>query len=41
MPDAVQLLVSHGHDVLIESTAGEGSNFSDNEFSEAGAKIVF
>jgi alanine dehydrogenase len=41
VPDAVQLLVSHGHDVLIESTAGEGSNFSDNEFSEAGAKIVF
>jgi len=34
-------LVSHGHEVLIESTAGEGSNFSDNEFSEAGAKIVF
>ena len=41
VPDAVQLLVSHGHEVLIESTAGEGSNFSDNEFSEAGAKIVF
>ncbi len=41
VPDAVQLLVSHGHEVLIESTAGEGANFSDNEFSEAGAKIVF
>ena len=41
VPDAVQLLVSHGHEVLIESTAGEGSNFSDNEFSEAGAKIIF
>jgi alanine dehydrogenase len=41
VPDAVQLLVSHGHEVLIESTAGEGSNFSDNEFSEAGAKIIY
>lgn len=41
VPDAVQLLVSHGHEVLIESTAGEGSSFSDNEFSEAGAKIIF
>lgn len=41
VPDAVQLLVSHGHEVLIESTAGEGANFSDNEFSEAGAKIIF
>ena len=41
VPDAVQLLVSHGHEVIIESTAGEGSNFSDNEFSEAGAKIIY
>jgi len=41
VPDAVQLLVSHGHEVLIESTAGEGSNFSDNKFSEAGAKIIY
>ena len=41
VPDAVQLLVNHGHDVIIESKAGEGANFSDNEFSEAGAKIVY
>ncbi|MEE3038060.1 MAG: alanine dehydrogenase [Bacteroidota bacterium] len=41
VPDAVQLLVSHGHEVVIESQAGEGSNFSDVEFSEAGAKIVY
>jgi alanine dehydrogenase len=41
VPDAVQLLVSHGHEVMIESTAGEGANFQDSEFSEAGAKIVY
>ena len=41
VPDAVQLLVSHGHEVVIESKAGEGANFTDTEFSEAGAKIVY
>ena len=41
VPDAVKLLVSYGHEVLIESTAGEGANFSDTEYSEAGAKIIF
>tara|TARA_B100000886_G_scaffold337195_1_gene297434 strand:- start:9678 stop:10883 length:1206 start_codon:yes stop_codon:yes gene_type:complete len=41
VPDAVQLLVSHGHEVIIESKAGEGANFTDTEFSEAGAKIVY
>jgi alanine dehydrogenase len=41
VPDAVQLLVSHGHEVLIETNAGEGANFPDSEFSEAGAKIVY
>lgn len=41
VPDAVQLLVSHGHEVIIESKAGEGANFPDSEFSEAGAKIIY
>ena len=41
VPDAVQLLVSHGHEVFIESKAGEGANFPDSEFSEAGAKIIY
>jgi len=40
-PDAVGLLVSNGHEVWIETKAGEGSNFSDREYSEAGAKIVY
>lgn len=40
-PEAVSLLVHNGHNVLIESNAGKGSNFSDVEYSEAGAEIVY
>ena len=39
-PDAVSALLSNGHRVMIESGAGEGANFTDKEFSEAGAEIV-
>tara|TARA_B100001287_G_scaffold276741_1_gene289105 strand:- start:2511 stop:3716 length:1206 start_codon:yes stop_codon:yes gene_type:complete len=40
-PDAVSLLVHNGHNVVIESNAGKGSNFSDVEYSETGAEIVY
>ncbi len=40
-PDAVALLVSHGHEVWVETKAGVGSKFTDKQFSEAGAKIVY
>jgi alanine dehydrogenase len=40
-PDAVALLVNHGHEVWVETKAGEGSKFSDKQYSEAGAKIVY
>ncbi len=40
VPEAVSLLVANGHHVRIESKAGEGSNFSDNDYSEAGAEII-
>ena len=39
-PDAVAALVAHGHRVLIESCAGKEANFSDKEYSEAGAEIT-
>jgi alanine dehydrogenase len=39
-PDAVSLLVNHGHKVFVETHAGEGSKFTDQMFSEAGASIV-
>lgn len=40
-PDAVQLLVEHGHEVIVETNAGISANYSDQDFSEAGAKIVY
>lgn len=39
-PDAVGVLVSNGHEVMIEHNAGEGSHFKDKDYSEAGARIV-
>jgi alanine dehydrogenase len=38
-PEGVSVLVNNGHAVTIESTAGEGSKYSDKDYSEAGAKI--
>jgi alanine dehydrogenase len=40
-PDAVNVLVSNGHRVVIEYLAGEGSHFTDKDYSEAGAKIAY
>ena len=40
-PDAVSALTNNGHRIVIEVGAGEGSNYSDNEYSEAGAKITY
>jgi alanine dehydrogenase len=40
-PEAVNVLVGNGHTVTIESKAGEGSKYSDNDYSEAGARIVY
>lgn len=41
IPDAVEVLVSNGHEVAVETTAGEGSKYSDKDFSEAGARIAY
>lgn len=41
VPEAVGLLVANGHEVRVETKAGEKSNFSDNDYSEAGAQIVY
>jgi alanine dehydrogenase len=40
-PDAVGVIVSNGHHVMIEHNAGEASHFGDRDYSEAGAKIVY
>lgn len=39
-PDAVQVLVESGHEIIIESGAGLGSFFTDLQYSESGAKIT-
>ncbi|MEZ4720801.1 MAG: alanine dehydrogenase [Flavobacteriales bacterium] len=41
VPEAVQLLVNNGHEVVVETGAGKASHFEDNEYSEAGAQIAY
>ncbi len=40
-PEAVGLLVNEGHTVLIETGAGEGARYSDRDYSEVGAQLVY
>ena len=40
-PDAVALLVSNGHKIVIEKGAGVNANFSDEDYSDSGATIAF
>lgn len=40
-PDAVGVLVSNGHHVVVEHNAGEGSHYKDKDYNEAGATIVY
>jgi alanine dehydrogenase len=39
-PGGAHQLTEHGHTVLVETGAGEGSYFSDEDFATAGAKII-
>ncbi|WP_411727147.1 alanine dehydrogenase [Methyloglobulus sp.] len=39
-PGAIKVLVARGHQVLVETGAGEGSFIGDEEYRSAGAKIV-
>jgi len=39
-PAGVEVMVAHGHDVLVEHCAGVGSGFSDENYLVAGAEIV-
>lgn len=41
VPQAVGLLIANGHKVYIESGAGDQAHFSNAEYSEAGAIIVY
>jgi alanine dehydrogenase len=39
-PQAVELLVSYGHEIIVESGAGLPASYSDREFIESGARIA-
>jgi len=41
VPNSVKSLTGHGHRIIVESGAGLKSNFTDQDYSEAGAEIVF
>ncbi len=40
IPEAINVLVNNGHEVIVETRAGEGSKYNDDDFSEAGAQIA-
>jgi alanine dehydrogenase len=40
-PEAVKHLIEEGHEVVMESGAGEPSKYSDHDYSEAGATIAY
>lgn len=40
-PNGVRELVRHGHHVVVESGAGVGSAFTDDEYAKAGATIAY
>jgi alanine dehydrogenase len=39
-PEAVGVMIANGHRVVVETGAGHGASYSDNNYSEAGAKIA-
>jgi alanine dehydrogenase len=40
VPSSVRELVHHGHKVMVETTAGEGIGFGDEDYRAAGAEIA-
>ncbi len=40
-PSAVAALTANGHRIMVESGAGDGTNYTDNQYSEAGARISY
>jgi alanine dehydrogenase len=40
-PSSVKVLVSNGNEVMVETNAGKDAHFTDKDYSDAGAKIVY
>jgi alanine dehydrogenase len=41
VPSSVATLVGYGHRIVVQAGAGEKSNYSDHDYSEAGADIAY
>lgn len=41
VPESVAVLVNNEHQVVVETNAGKNANFTDTDYSEAGARIVY
>ncbi len=39
-PGGIEQLVSHGHTLQVETGAGKGSGYTDNDYTKAGATII-
>ncbi len=39
-PEAVEILVNNGHEIILEKGAGKAANYGDTNYSENGAQIV-
>ena len=39
-PHCVRVFTGHGHEVLVEASAGGGAGYTDDEYAAAGAKLV-
>ena len=39
-PDSVKILVSNGHEILVENNSGFEAGFDNDQYEKAGAKIV-
>src|SRR5437870_1705915 len=40
VPSGVELLIQHGHKVIVEVSAGVSSGFQDKDYARAGASIA-
>ena len=39
-PEAVEILVNNGHELIIGNEAGKGANYTNTDYSEKGAQII-
>lgn len=40
-PEAVGVMLANGHQVVVETRAGDGASYTDKDYSDAGAKIAY